>query len=307
MSRSPISTTSLREELRTELRASLKPPARSSSMRRPSLPRHCCSAAAPSACGEGQDIAGRRDLEGLSPSRHAARRASVFRPSTQQSRDRKDQRLGTSYCRRRQGARLGTPMPLFATAPTGRLPRPSARSRQRNSRPPCLSGDRHGDRNHRFGKFRASQSRLLPMWVAVLHGVHEYPPGYVLDAVLDSRQCLCVRRGRPSGSPLPARCEGDAAWPRIDLVDLAHSYSGNAADPESFALKPISMTWRQGGAYALSRAVGLRQDHAAQSDLGHRHAVARQDPVRRRRYHTAVNPEAQYRAGVPVSGDLRQP
>src|SRR6267142_6651150 len=38
---------------------------------------------------------------------------------------------------------------------------------------------------------------------------------------------------------------------RIDLVDLAHSYSGNAADPESCALKPISMTWRQGGAYAL--------------------------------------------------------
>ena len=38
---------------------------------------------------------------------------------------------------------------------------------------------------------------------------------------------------------------------RIDLVDLAHSYSGNDAAPESFALKPMSMTWRQGGAYAL--------------------------------------------------------
>jgi len=38
---------------------------------------------------------------------------------------------------------------------------------------------------------------------------------------------------------------------RIDLVDLAQSYSGNDADPSSFALKPISMTWRQGGAYAL--------------------------------------------------------
>src|SRR5256714_3028437 len=38
---------------------------------------------------------------------------------------------------------------------------------------------------------------------------------------------------------------------RIDLVDLAPSYSGNAADPESFALKPVTMTWRQGGAYAL--------------------------------------------------------
>src|ERR1700754_335012 len=37
----------------------------------------------------------------------------------------------------------------------------------------------------------------------------------------------------------------------IDLVDLAHSYGGNSADPESYALKPISMTWRQGGAYAL--------------------------------------------------------
>ena len=38
---------------------------------------------------------------------------------------------------------------------------------------------------------------------------------------------------------------------RIDLVDLAHSYGGNLAAPESFALKPVTMTWRQGGAYAL--------------------------------------------------------
>ena len=38
---------------------------------------------------------------------------------------------------------------------------------------------------------------------------------------------------------------------RIDLVDLAHSYNGAGADPASFALKPTSMTWRQGGAYAL--------------------------------------------------------
>jgi glycerol transport system ATP-binding protein len=38
---------------------------------------------------------------------------------------------------------------------------------------------------------------------------------------------------------------------RIDLVDLAHSYDGAEAAPESYALKPVSMTWRQGGAYAL--------------------------------------------------------
>jgi glycerol transport system ATP-binding protein len=38
---------------------------------------------------------------------------------------------------------------------------------------------------------------------------------------------------------------------RIDLVDLAHSYGGPPADPASYALKPMTMTWRQGGAYAL--------------------------------------------------------
>ena len=38
---------------------------------------------------------------------------------------------------------------------------------------------------------------------------------------------------------------------RIDLVDLAHSYGGNDAALESYALKPVTMTWRQGGAYAL--------------------------------------------------------
>src|ERR1700757_3306192 len=37
---------------------------------------------------------------------------------------------------------------------------------------------------------------------------------------------------------------------RIDLVDLAHSY-GNGRDIESYALKPVTMTWEQGGAYAL--------------------------------------------------------
>jgi glycerol transport system ATP-binding protein len=42
---------------------------------------------------------------------------------------------------------------------------------------------------------------------------------------------------------------------RIDLVDLAHTYGTDgakgAAGAPIFALNPISMTWRQGGAYAL--------------------------------------------------------
>src|SRR6202000_357330 len=38
---------------------------------------------------------------------------------------------------------------------------------------------------------------------------------------------------------------------RIDLVDLAHSYGGIHAPVDTYALKPVTMTWRQGGAYAL--------------------------------------------------------
>src|SRR6201985_3619055 len=38
---------------------------------------------------------------------------------------------------------------------------------------------------------------------------------------------------------------------RIDLVDLAQSYGGPHAPIDTYALKPVTMTWRQGGAYAL--------------------------------------------------------
>ena len=141
-------------------------------------------------------------------------------------------------------------------------------------------------------------------WVAVLQGVHEFPPGHVLDAVLDPEQCLCVRRGRPPGRR--ARRDVRAcSMARIDLVDLAHSYGGNAADSGILCAQAGDDDLAAGRRLCAARAVGLRQDHAAQSDLGHRDAVARPDPVRRRRHHAAVNPEAQYRAGVPVSGDLR--
>ena len=88
---------------------------------------------------------------------------------------------------------------------------------------------------------------------------------------------------------------------RIDLVDLAHSYGGNDADPQSFALKPVTMTWRQGGAYALLGPSGCGKTTLLNLISG----IVTQDPVRRRRHHAAFNPEAQYRAGVPVSGDLR--
>jgi glycerol transport system ATP-binding protein len=38
---------------------------------------------------------------------------------------------------------------------------------------------------------------------------------------------------------------------RIDLVELAHSYKPQPAADSDYALKPLTMHWRQGGAYAL--------------------------------------------------------
>ncbi len=38
---------------------------------------------------------------------------------------------------------------------------------------------------------------------------------------------------------------------RIDLVNLAHSYKPVPMSDADYALKPMTMTWRQGGAYAL--------------------------------------------------------
>ncbi len=38
---------------------------------------------------------------------------------------------------------------------------------------------------------------------------------------------------------------------RIELVDLAHAYKPNPAAPADYALRPMSMAWHDGGAYAL--------------------------------------------------------
>jgi glycerol transport system ATP-binding protein len=38
---------------------------------------------------------------------------------------------------------------------------------------------------------------------------------------------------------------------KIELKNLAHSYKPNPTQPSDYALKPMNMTWEQGGAYAL--------------------------------------------------------
>ena len=74
---------------------------------------------------------------------------------------------------------------------------------------------------------------------------------------------------------------------------------------EYYALKPVTMTWRQGGAYALLGPSGCGKTTLLNLISGLRHAVARADPVRRHRRHAGHDAEAQHRAGVPVPGHLR--
>jgi glycerol transport system ATP-binding protein len=38
---------------------------------------------------------------------------------------------------------------------------------------------------------------------------------------------------------------------RIELKNLSHSYKAVPSQPSDYALKPMTMTWEDGGAYAL--------------------------------------------------------
>jgi len=38
---------------------------------------------------------------------------------------------------------------------------------------------------------------------------------------------------------------------RIELAGIAHSYKANPTQPSDYALRPMEMTWQDGGAYAL--------------------------------------------------------
>ncbi len=88
-------------------------------------------------------------------------------------------------------------------------------------------------------------------WVAVLQGVHEYEPGHVLDAVLDPDNLFVFDAAdRLVAAPGKAR-EGDASWPALTSSISRTPTAAMTRRPESFALKPVTMTWRQGGAYAL--------------------------------------------------------
>ena len=94
---------------------------------------------------------------------------------------------------------------------------------------------------------------------------------------------ICSCSTRPTvWSPRRQRDVRRCSMARIDLVDLAHSYLvGDDLPPEAYALKPMSMTWRHGGAYALLGPSGCGKTTLLNIISGTRDAVARQDPVRR--------------------------
>jgi ABC-type transport system involved in cytochrome bd biosynthesis fused ATPase/permease subunit len=61
---------------------------------------------------------------------------------------------------------------------------------------------------------------------------------------------------RPAGSLPRLRLGEGASWLALTSFDLAHSYGG-----DTYALKPMTMTWRQGGAYALLGPSGCGKTH----------------------------------------------
>ena len=95
-------------------------------------------------------------------------------------------------------------------------------------------------------------SRDASNWVAVLQGVHEYEPGHLLDAVLDPDNLFVFDAAdRLVAAPASADVREHATWPALTSSISRTPTAAMTPPPESFALKPVTMTWRQGGAYAL--------------------------------------------------------
>ena len=167
---------------------------------------------------------------------------------------------------------------------------------------PLVRDHRAPDRDHRLGKLRAPEVRRRQL------GGGDARRGRIRAG----RPARCGNRSDESLHLRPRRAAGRSAsddvrdaMARIDLVDLAHSYQGPSADAASYALKPMSMTWRQGGAYALLGPSGCGKTTLLNIISGLVKPSRGQDPVRRQGRHAAVNAAAQHRAGVPVPGDLR--
>ena len=104
----------------------------------------------------------RRDAERLPPSADAACRAGVLRSAAQPRRHREEERL-CAICGRHRRAGVRSLFIARGRRLSRRLSRPSARARQWRDRPPRLPCHGDGDRDHRFGEFRASDPRRIEL------------------------------------------------------------------------------------------------------------------------------------------------
>ena len=113
---------------------------------------------------------------------------------------------------------------------------------------------------------------------------------------------LRFRRGRPARARRAAR-RRKALNPmaRIELQSLSHSYRPNPAKPADYAVKPMTMIWEDGGAYALLGPSGCGKTTLLNIISGLVDAEPGQGAVRRRGRDRAADRAAQHRAGVPVS------
>jgi len=298
----------LREELRTELPRIFEASGAIFVYGHHDLPRRCCFGGPHRLQCGGRYPAGRRDLRRSTPFPTTLRVAQYFPIPPLNTSEFEKRDAAVQYWPAVQAPGVRTLRRPWRGAPyRGRLPRPPFKGRQRHCRPPRVSRHRTVTEIHRFGKVRhlnrdASNGRLLP-------GRHElFHPGNVLGLRCSIRTIGFVfDAARPSGRVRRPRCEGHPAWPALTSFDLAHPTAAIQADLEiRFASKPATMTWRQGGAYAPARPSGCGKTHLAQSDLGHRHAVARQDSCFDRVDITPLSTRsANIAQSVPVSGDLR--
>ncbi len=200
---------------------------------------------------EGEALQIGETAEGLPPSRHAARRAGVLRSAAQH---RRRSRRRTARCEYAGGITAPADRALCRARRrrlSRRLPRASARIANGQAGRHAFPRDRDGDRDHRLGKFRASASRRRRTGSRCCMACMSSSPASTLDAVLDPDNVFVFdAAGRLVAAP-DARLEGDATWPALTSSISPTPTAAMTRRPESFALKPVTMTWRQGGAYAL--------------------------------------------------------
>ena len=143
-------------------------------------------------------------------------------------------------------------------------------------------------------------------WVMLAHGIHDLRAGRDDRGLHRSaphhglRRERQLRRAAARSWRLRRR-----AW-RASISTISATPTGpTRSRTTDYALKEVHHSLRGRRRLCAARAVGLRQDHAAEHHFRPAAPLARPAAVRRRGRDRPVDAGAQHRAGVPVPGHLR--